>query len=71
MGVTCAASCCLAAISLTLMGEGMVRTLILILSFPEKRDDYLTDIAILPCYVYIAHAVLNPASRLGVGDVGW
>ena len=53
------------------MGEGMVLTLILILSFPEKRDDYLTDIAILPCYVYIAHAVLNPASRLRVGDVGW
>ena len=44
----------------------MVLTLILILSFPEKRDDYLTDIAILPCYVYIAHAVLNPASRLRV-----
>ena len=48
------------------MGEGMVLTLILILSFPEKRDDYLTDIAILPCYVYIAHAVLNPASLLRI-----
>ena len=66
MGVTCAASCCLDAISLTLMGEGMVRTLILILSFPEKRDDYLTDIAILSCYVYIAHAVFNSASLLRI-----
>ena len=35
------------------MEEGMVLTLILILSFPEKRDEYLTYIATLPCYVYI------------------